>query len=157
MSEDAERQTFSPTRKSLPIMLLRAREAVMFRIRPMLRQIGVTEQQWRVLRVLEESGELDVSTLAERAAILGPSLTRILKTLREVGYIDVRRDRDDRRRSLASLTPAGATLIASAADDSAAVFAAIHAEFGTERTQALLRELDALTEVLGESGPDTAD
>lgn len=106
MSEDADRQTFSPTRKSLPIMLLRAREAVMFRIRPMLRQIGVTEQQWRVLRVLEESGELDVSTLAERAAILGPSLTRILKTLREVGYIDVRRDRDDRRRSLASLTPA---------------------------------------------------
>ncbi len=157
MSEDADRQTFSPTRKSLPIMLLRAREAVMFRIRPMLRQIGVTEQQWRVLRVLEESGELDVSTLAERAAILGPSLTRILKTLREVGYIDVRRDRDDRRRSLASLTPAGATLIASAADDSAAVFAAIHAEFGTERTQALLRELDALTEVLGESGAGTAD
>ncbi|MFT5000920.1 MAG: hypothetical protein ACI875_001925, partial [Planctomycetota bacterium] len=38
------------TEKSLPIMLLRAREAVMRRFRPMLRLHDLSEQQWRVLR-----------------------------------------------------------------------------------------------------------
>ncbi|MGH7006661.1 MAG: hypothetical protein ACREIP_22160, partial [Alphaproteobacteria bacterium] len=33
--------------RSLPMQLLRAREAVMQRFRPMLHQHGVTEQQWR--------------------------------------------------------------------------------------------------------------
>ena len=148
MPETPDSQTFSPTRQSLPIMLLRAREAVMARYRPMLRGIGVTEQQWRVLRVLKESGEIDVSTLAERASILGPSLTRILKTLREEGYLHVRQDSDDRRRNLASLTDAGDALVIGAADDSADVYAEISAEFGYERTQALIRELDALMATL---------
>ena len=40
--------------RSLPMQLLRAREAVMQRFRPMLHQHGVTEQQWRVIRVLVE-------------------------------------------------------------------------------------------------------
>jgi hypothetical protein len=39
------------TRRALPIALLRAREAVMVRFRPILRYHGVTEQQWRVMRV----------------------------------------------------------------------------------------------------------
>lgn len=151
MPETPDSQTFSPTRQSLPIMLLRAREAVMARYRPMLRGIGVTEQQWRVLRVLKESGEVDVSTLAERASILGPSLTRILKTLREEGYLHVRQDSDDRRRNLASLTDAGDALVIGAADDSADVYAEISAEFGYERTQALIRELDALMATLDRS------
>ncbi|MEC7764011.1 MAG: homoprotocatechuate degradation operon regulator HpaR [Pseudomonadota bacterium] len=150
MPDTPDSHRFSPTRQSLPIMLLRAREAVMARYRPMLREIGVTEQQWRVLRVLKESGEIDVSTLAERAAILGPSLTRILKTLRETGLVDVRQDRDDRRRSLASLTDAGDALVVNAADDSADVYAEISTQFGYERTQALIRELDALLETLGQ-------
>ena len=40
-------------RRSVPIALIRAREAVMAHFRPLLAQRGYTEQQWRVLRVLE--------------------------------------------------------------------------------------------------------
>ena len=47
-------RTFS---QSLPMALLRAREAVMRRFRPGLRCHGVTEQQWRVLRALAEELE----------------------------------------------------------------------------------------------------
>ena len=36
----------------LPIALMRAREQVMAPIRNMLADSGITEQQWRVLRVL---------------------------------------------------------------------------------------------------------
>ena len=55
------------TSRSLPIALLRAREAVMGNFRPMLADFDVTEQQWRVMRVLSEAGRLDASDLAARA------------------------------------------------------------------------------------------
>src|SRR5208283_3623306 len=38
--------------RSLPMSLLRAREAVMRHFRPSLRRHGLTEQQWRILRAL---------------------------------------------------------------------------------------------------------
>ena len=43
------------TRRSLPIALLRARETVMHRFRPLLASHDLTEQQWRVIRVLGET------------------------------------------------------------------------------------------------------
>ncbi|MGO7998126.1 hypothetical protein ACC734_37775, partial [Rhizobium ruizarguesonis] len=58
------------TRRSLPIALLRAREAVMGHFRPMLALHDVTEQQWRVIRILAEAGTLDASEMSERAFIL---------------------------------------------------------------------------------------
>lgn len=145
---DPDHPAYSPTRQSLPITLLRAREAVMARFRPMLREIDVTEQQWRVLRVLDESGELDVTTISDRAAILAPSLTRILKTLKDRNLLTIRRDENDGRRSLASLTEDGRHLVASSAQDSAAVYADISETFGTDRMRALIAELDAMIDAL---------
>ena len=40
------------TRRALPIALLRARETLMARFRPILAARDMTEQQWRVIRVL---------------------------------------------------------------------------------------------------------
>ncbi len=70
-----------PLARSLPLKLLRAREAVMERFRPHLAAHNVTEQQWRVLRALAEVGERDASTLAGTACLLAPSLSRILHDL----------------------------------------------------------------------------
>lgn len=43
----------SPLRhRNLPQLLLQSREALMQRFRPMLNELGVTEQQWRILRAL---------------------------------------------------------------------------------------------------------
>ena len=51
---------------SLPMMLLRAREAVMGRFRPMLRKFDLTEQQWRIIRALSEVEERDASDRREK-------------------------------------------------------------------------------------------
>ncbi|MBT7906778.1 MAG: MarR family transcriptional regulator, partial [Marinovum sp.] len=56
-----------PNSRSLPIALIRAREGVMLPIRQMLSETGITEQQWRVLRVLAEYGVMDAKTLADRS------------------------------------------------------------------------------------------
>ena len=65
--------------RNLPLLLLRAREAVMQHRRPSLRAQGLSDQQWRVLRVLREHADegLETGQLAERASMpvrLGPRM-----------------------------------------------------------------------------------
>src|SRR6478609_2079743 len=67
--------------QSLPMSLLRTRESVMRHFRPSLRAHDLTEQQWRILRALAASGEIEVTELARVAFLLGPSLSRILRDL----------------------------------------------------------------------------
>lgn len=100
-----------PTTRSLPIALIRARETVMLPIREMLEHTGLTEQQWRVLRVLAEHGAQDASTLAARASLLFPSLTRIAQTMQKKGLITQTRDTTDRRRQIIAITPEGQAII----------------------------------------------
>ena len=107
MSKDSISSQLPKTERSLPIALIRAREKVMAPIREMLSETGITEQQWPVLRVLSEQRALDATDLAERASLHQPSLTRILKTLSEKGFIARTKDKQDLRRQIVALTDAG--------------------------------------------------
>ena len=132
--------------KSLPMSLLRAREAVMRQFRPSLRAYDLTEQQWRILRALSATGEAEVSSLARSAFILGPSLSRILRDLEARRLIRRHLVRNDLRRSVVALTARGAQLIAAIAPTSEAIYAEIAARFGAARLvelQDMLGELEA--------------
>lgn len=133
------------TRRSLPIALLRAREAIIAKFRPMLARHDISEQQWRVLRILGEYGELDASQLAERALVLGPSLTRMIKTLLKTKLIAKRSDKTDGRRSLISITPKAIALIQEITPESAAIYSDIEKKFGIEQVEQLLDLLEAVT------------
>lgn len=90
--------------ESLPLKLLKAREVTMNFFRPVLQEIPLTEQQWRVIRALAEHKELESKQLADLCCILSPSLTGIINRLEQQGYIKRRRSSDDQRRILISLT-----------------------------------------------------
>lgn len=136
------------TNRSLPIALLRAREAVMSRFRPLLAAHDVTEQQWRVIRVLAEAGPLDATELAARSCILAPSLTRILRTLEGRGFIRRGRHAEDGRRIVIELGEGGHKLINAVVPESRAIYAEMEARFGRERIDALLDMLQALNAVM---------
>jgi homoprotocatechuate degradation regulator HpaR len=93
--------------------LLRAREAAMSRFRPVLREHGLTEQQWRVVRVLAEHDGIDASEVAARSFLLAPSLTRILQFLEKEGLVRRRLDSNDQRRSVLTLTKKGRKIFGS--------------------------------------------
>jgi homoprotocatechuate degradation regulator HpaR len=135
------------TRHALPMALLRAREAVMTRFRPMLAAHDINEQQWRVIRVLGEVDSLDASEVALRANILAPSLTRMIKTMTERGLIERAKDSSDGRRVMLSIAPKGRDLLAAVAPDSAAIYRQLEAEYGPERTAQLIDLLIALAEL----------
>lgn len=126
------------TTRSLPIALIRAREGVMAPIRDMLAETGITEQQWRVLRVLGEHGRLDTKTLADRASLLLPSLTRIVATLRDKGLITQTRDEVDRRRQFIEITSQGRKIIDDRADQTAQIVEAFKAMLGVQDYETLL-------------------
>jgi homoprotocatechuate degradation regulator HpaR len=132
------------TRRSLPMALLRAREAVMEQFRPMLSRHDVTEQQWRVIRVVAEAGKLDASEVAARASILAPSLTRMIRTLETRKFIKRRKDVNDGRRVILEIAPAGAALIDRASPESLEVYNRLEAKFGKLKLEALLDLLDEL-------------
>ncbi|MDB6454487.1 homoprotocatechuate degradation operon regulator HpaR [Falsirhodobacter sp. 20TX0035] len=129
----------------LPMALLRAREAVLDGFRPLLNAHDLTEQQWRVMRLLEEAGTVDASALARGTAILAPSLTRILRTLERRGVVALARDPGDARRQQIRLTDQGRALTAKMTSQSAAIHAALETALGAARIDRLLAELDALT------------
>lgn len=132
------------TGRSLPIALLRAREAVMGPVREMLADSGVNEQKWRVLRVLDESGPLDQSLLAERACLQLPSLTRILQAMQDQGLVTRSPAPADRRRSIVTITEAGLAVIENHAAASIALFAQLEDSFGHDRLEQLLDLLEDL-------------
>ncbi|NQY88413.1 MAG: homoprotocatechuate degradation operon regulator HpaR [Colwellia sp.] len=89
---------------SLPLKLLKAREAALNYFRPILKEISLTEQQWRIIRALNEFGPLESKKLAECCCILSPSLTGIIKRLEQQNFIQRQKSSDDQRRVLLSLT-----------------------------------------------------
>ncbi|MCB1386089.1 MAG: MarR family transcriptional regulator [Nitratireductor sp.] len=133
-----------PTARSLPIVLIRARENVMAPIRKMLADSGITEQQWRVLRVLAEAGPMDSSKVAERASLLLPSLTRIALTMREKGLITQVQDPVDRRRQKLAIAPAGRELIDRNIEQALEIVAGFKAKLGEADYERLLDLLDRL-------------
>lgn len=136
--------------RSLPIALLRARERVMFPIRAMLSNAGITEQQWRVLRVLQETGPLEPTRIADQACLLLPSLTRILQKLEEKQLIKRRRDPSDRRKQIVQITAKGTKVIDDNLETSAALMQQVRDRMGRQRFEALL---DLLNELDNPSDP----
>ncbi len=145
------------TSRSLPMALLRGREILMSRFRPMLALYDVSEQQWRVLRVLNEVRFLDASEVAKRATILAPSLTRIIKTLESRKLIQSGKFDKDGRRVLLSITPAGAELIQTILPQSLTIYKEIDARFGSEKIEQLLNLLEELEKISEDEPASLAD
>lgn len=149
---DVKQRPLRDRRRSLAIGLLRAREAVMSHFRPILAAHDVTEQQWRVMRVLYEGGKLDATELADKASILAPSLTRMLRSLEERGFITKHKDDADGRRVLLQITSAGQAIVEDVMPESRKVYADIDARFGEERVEKLLDMLEELASLKLENG-----
>ncbi|SEO04950.1 homoprotocatechuate degradation operon regulator, HpaR [Salinihabitans flavidus] len=116
-------------------------------IRVMLSDAGVTEQQWRVLRVLDENGPMDPTSIADQAVLLLPSLTRILQKLESKGLVTRIQSETDRRRQVVSVTPEGSALISANLEASIQIFDQLRMQMGEDRYDALLDLLSELNDL----------
>ncbi len=127
---------------SLPMALMRAREAVMRYFRPVLSEHDLTEQQWRVLRALRDAeGPMSVAEHARLARLecQGPT--------RQAAEAERRRAWADARRAAINISTRGLELVSEIAPSS---------EHAYGRIDALLDpgELDVLYGLLAKLSTD---
>jgi len=134
--------------RNLPHLLLHAREVLMAHFRPVLNEAGVTEQQWRVLRTLSESGPMEPNQIARTCQILSPSLTRMLAGMEAGGLIRRERLDADQRRQEISLTRKSETLIARMRPAVDEKYRQLEATIGRDLLERLYRDLDQATELV---------
>jgi len=112
--------------------------------RPVLNSYALTEQQWRVIRILAEHRSLEFQALAAKSCILPPSLTGILTRLERMGLVRRRRLAADQRRLIVTLSTRGRQRVARVSSEVEARYREIEASFGTRRMASLLELLRAI-------------
>lgn len=116
-------------------------------IREILQEINLTEQKWRILRTLDELGEVEQSTISKEACLLLPSLTRTLRAMEAEKLIARRQDADDKRRTLVEISDKGRLLLANNISQATEVYAAIEDQLGRQKVTQLLDLLEELRHV----------
>ena len=130
--------------RNLPRLLLQARESVMAHNRPSLREHGLSDQQWRVLRVLGEHGVVETGRVAREAYILGPSLTGVLARMERDGLIRRERDPADQRRTVVAATSRGTKMVEKLSHTVEAHYQWLEKSLGKQKLAQLYALLDEL-------------
>jgi homoprotocatechuate degradation regulator HpaR len=133
--------------RNLPRLLLQARESVMAHTRPSLRGHGLSDQQWRVLRVLGEHGTVETGRVAREAYLLGPSLTGVLSRMERDGLVRRERDPVDQRRTVVEATAKGLKLVDKLSHTIEAHYQWLEKSLGKQKLSQLYELLDELIEL----------
>lgn len=130
--------------RNLPLLLLQAREGIFSRFRPLLNAVGLTEQQWRVVRALLDHGPLEPRQIGEICCLSSPSLAGILARMDDMGLVRRERLEHDQRRVMVAVTEKGQALAVELAPQIEDTYAELEALIGKEFAQALYQTLDQL-------------
>ena len=127
----------------------------MSRFRPVLNQHGVTEQQWRILRVLLDEDGLEPRQLCERCLISSPSIAGVLMRMEEAGLIKRERMEHDQRRVKVTVTATTKKLGKSIAPIIEREYLELEKKVGVKQLQQVYDTLDTLLQNL-DSHEETA-
>jgi homoprotocatechuate degradation regulator HpaR len=138
--------------QSLPMMLYRALDTVMPRFRKIFNEFGLTEQQWRILRVLWEHGEVAFNQLSAATLIPAPSLVGVVDRLTKNGLVERVRSDVDRRKVSVIATRAGMDLESKVSPRVNAAYAELRGAMDAQEWQQLIDALETVASI--ETGPD---
>ena len=133
---------------NLPRLLLQVRERMLSYFRPILNAHGVTEQQWRIMRVLLEGPPLEPRQICELCCISSPSLVGVLTRMQQMRLIAREAIPRDQRRVLIKLTPRARALASAMIPEIEAAYGRIEGGVGKSLVRQLQNTLEHLLEVL---------
>jgi homoprotocatechuate degradation regulator HpaR len=144
--EDLYGNNLPDTTQALGMSMLRAREALVSAIRPVLRAHDLTDQQWRILRVLSADLTSTPTNLARRTVILLPSLSRIVMDLEIRGLVS-RFVPPSGGRAMMSITRKGRALVSTVYPKVLRKQKPIREGLGEENIRELLRLLHLIESI----------
>ena len=139
--------------RSLPMMLYRTLDAVMPRFRRIFNEFGLTEQQWRVLRVLWEHDAIAFRELSRLTLIPAPSLVGVIDRLARAGLADRRRSDEDRRNVYVQATTEGRALEQKVRPRVDQAYAKLRASVSPQEWEAVIAGLETISSVEEDTRP----
>lgn len=136
--------------RNLPQLFLKARESLMAHFRPILNHFGLTDQQWRIVRALDEHGQLEPRELCDLCQILSPSMAGMLTRMEELALIERNRVSGDQRRVLVRLAPKGEQLVSEIAPLIDQQYRQIEAVVGAQVLDELFTSLEKFVDKQGD-------
>ena len=107
---DMDRYESLKLKNQLCFPLYAASREVVKHYRPLLDPYGLTYTQYIALMVLWEERQVNVKTLGERLYLDSGTLTPLLKSLEQKGYVTRTRSKEDERVLIAAVTEEGLSL-----------------------------------------------
>ncbi|MBL8471194.1 MAG: homoprotocatechuate degradation operon regulator HpaR [Rhodocyclaceae bacterium] len=133
--------------RNLPQLLAQARDAVVEPFRHILHHFELTEQQWRILRILDQEAPLEPWQICKRGQFLSPSLAGVLSRMEDMSLVQRRKLNTDQRRQLVTLTEQGRQLISAMAPVIEQQYEHIDAVLGANTVKQLYCALDKLLDL----------
>lgn len=128
--------------RNLPQLFLKARECLMAHFRPILNHYGLTDQQWRILRTLDEHDRLEPREICSLCQIHSASMTGVLARMEALELIQRSRVAGDQRRVVVRLAPKGDQLVREMAPLIDSQYQFIEEAIGTDIFADLFRSLE---------------
>ncbi len=112
--EIKQNRPFVSVQEEVVLSLVRTADEVAVPMNEVLREAGLSQSQYNILRILRGAGEegQPCGEIAERMVRRDPDLTRLLDRLETAGLVSRSRDTRDRRVIRASITRKGLDLLA---------------------------------------------
>ncbi len=147
-SEIRQGQPFAHPREEAVLSLLRSSHQVEQQLSRFLRHWQLTPTRYNALRILRGAGSegLPCGEVGERMVTPVPDVTRLLDRLEKRGWVERRRDPEDRRVVRVTLTPRAEELLGRVDGPLGEWLAAALAPLGDEKT---LQLVSLLAEVRG--------
>ena len=113
----------------------------MAHFRPILNHFGLTDQQWRILRALDECGQLEPREICSLCQIHSASMAGMLARMEELALVQRSRMAEDQRRVVVRLAPKGDQLVTAMAPLIDAQYQMIEDALGVEAVDTLFNAL----------------
>ena len=115
--------------------------------RPIMSHFGLTEQQWRVLRTLDDNGQMEPREICEMCQFSSPSMAGILARMEEDDLISRSRIIGDHRRVLIHLSDRGTSILSQIAPLVDLQYSYFEESCGKKIFDDLFKVLDEFTEL----------
>ncbi|MHC1481645.1 homoprotocatechuate degradation operon regulator HpaR [Frateuria aurantia] len=136
--------------RNLALLMQQAREKVVSPFRSIVAEQGLTEQQWRIIRVLLDMGPIEPHQLVDICSISSPSLTGILSRMEHLGLVKRHKMGHDHRRRLVHLTEKSQRLATVIVPRINEAYAKLEQRLGQPLLMTLVQTLEAMNERLGD-------
>lgn len=135
-------------RETLPMLLNVTLDQVMPVYRDLFARHGLTEQQWRILRVLWSEGAVTTTHLSRQTLLPAPSLVGILDRLEKKGLVARQRGQKDRRTVHVTATEQGRQLHEAVMPALERIHARVTGAVSPQEWRMMARTLDRISDTM---------